>query len=128
MSILTPDLSVVESTEATETYKLSDTEIKGRIDGIEALKQAVYKMLNTERYEYPIYSFSYGIQLEDLLGKDMPYVKIELKRRLTECLMQDDRITSVENFAYTSSGDTLTCTFDVKSIYGNATITKEVNI
>jgi hypothetical protein len=128
VSVLTPDLSVISTIEATETYKLSDTDIKGRIDGLEALKQAIYKVLSTERYEHPIYSFSYGIQIEDLIGKDMPYVKIELKRRLSECLLQDDRIVTVDNFKYISSGDNLTCEFDIKSIYGNATITKEVSV
>jgi hypothetical protein len=128
MSILTTDLEVVETVEATKTYKLSDTEIKGSIDGIEALQQAIYKVLNTEKYEYPIYSFSYGVELDDLIGKDIPYVKVELKRRITECLLQDECITSVDSFSYTVSGDEIICSFNINSIYGNAKITKEVTV
>ena len=38
-------------------------------DDIEAVKQAIYKILNTERYQYPIYSWNYGVELADLFGK-----------------------------------------------------------
>lgn len=112
--------------ETSRTYKLSETKIQGFIDGLEAVKQAIYKVLSTERYEYPIYSFSYGIELENLIGKDRDYVKIELKRRIQECLTQDERITNVENFQFTENGDILNCTFDVVSIYGELTISQEV--
>jgi len=112
----------------TKTYKLYPDNIQGFTDGLDALQQAIYKMLNTEKYEHPIYSFSYGIDFESLIGKDPAYVQIELKRRITECLLQDDRITSVDNFQFEINGDELTCTFDVTSIYGTTTITKEVNI
>jgi len=128
LSVFDTDLEVVDEVEATKTYKLSDVAIQGYIDGIEALKQSINKEINTEKYEYPIYSFDYGIELEGLIGKDTEYVKIELKRRIEECLLKDERIVSVDNFIYTVSGDEMLCTFDVNSIYGTATITKEVNV
>jgi hypothetical protein len=85
-------------------------------------------VLSTERYEYPIYSFNYGIELENLLGKDPVYVQIELKRRIRECLLRDDRITEVDNFKFEVNGDEIKCTFDVHSIYGDLTASKEVKI
>lgn len=117
-----------ESIETSRTYKISGNRIQGYTDGLEALKQAIYKVLNTERYEYPIYSFSYGIELENLIGKDRTYVQIELKRRIQECLLQDERITAVDNFRFEGSGDMLKCTFDVHSIYGELTVSQVVNI
>jgi len=54
-------------------------------------------------------------------------VKIELKRRIRECLLQDERITGVDNFRYQENGDILKCTFDVQSIYGSLTVSREVN-
>jgi len=116
-----------EVIETSRTYKLYSDKIQGYTDGLEALKQAIYKVLNTERYEYPIYSFNYGIELEDLLGKDPVYVQIELKRRIRECLLRDDRITEVDNFKFEVNGDEIKCTFDVHSIFGNLTISREVN-
>ncbi len=123
---LTTDLELSEEIETSRTYKLSAGKIQGHTDGLEALQQAVYKVLNTEKYEYPIYGFSYGIELEDLIGKDPAYVKIELKRRIRECLLYDERITEVENFIFSSRGDQLLCSFNVTSIFGSLNITKEV--
>jgi hypothetical protein len=122
------DLELVEDIETANTYKLTDANIQGFADGLEALQQSIYKMLNTEKYEYPIYSFDYGIELESLIGQDSDYVKIELKRRIEECLLNDERIESVDNFIFNVTGDEMLCTFDVASIYGTITITKEVNV
>ena len=122
------DLELVQEVEASKTYKLTDTSIKGYIEELEALKQFIYKVLSTERYEYPIYSFDYGIDLESLIGKDIEYVQIELKRRIEECLLQDERISSVDNFEFEVKGDELYCTFNVGSIYGNLLINKGVSI
>ena len=122
------ELSPEESIETSRAYKIIGNKIQGFTDELEALKQAIYKVLNTERYEYPIYSFNYGIELESLIGKDKTYVQIELKRRIRECLLRDDRITEVDNFKFEFNGDQLKCTFDVHSIFGNITVSQEVNI
>jgi len=127
-SDINTDLELVEEVEVSKTYKLTDTSIKGYIEELEALKQFIYKVLSTERYDYPIYSFDYGIELESLIGKDIEYVQIELKRRIEECLLQDERISSVDNFEFEVKGDELYCTFNVGSIYGNLLINKEVSI
>lgn len=128
MMSLTTDLELTDDIETSKTYQISDDKIQGILDGGEAVKQAVYKVLNTEKYEYPIYSFNYGVELEDLVGQDPVYVKIELKRRISECLLMDERITGVENFSFISSGSRLQCNFDVISIFGSIPITREVNL
>ena len=116
------------SLQTSKTYKISSSKIQGSIDGIDALQQTIDKILNTEQYEYPIYNFSYGIEMESLFGKDKLYAQMELERRIKECLMMDERIQNVENFSFTINGASLICTFDVKSIYGTTTLTKEVNV
>ena len=121
------DFEVISNIDTTKTYKLSTDKIQGFTDNLGALEQAIYKVLSTEKYEYPIYGFSYCIELDSLIGKDPAYVKIELKRRIQECLLQDDRVTGVGNFQFAVTGDEMLCIFDVQSIYGNISITKEVN-
>ena len=121
------ELATEETIETSRTYKITGNRIQGYTDGLDALKQAIYKVLNTERYEYPIYSFNYGIELENLIGKDPVYVQIELKRRIRECLLRDDRITEVDNFKFEFNGDQLKCAFDVHNIFGNLTISREVS-
>ncbi|MDE5588233.1 MAG: DUF2634 domain-containing protein [Acetatifactor sp.] len=87
-------------TEPSLTYAMNlDRGIfTGRVDDIEAIMQAVTKIISTERYEHEIYSWDYGIELADLRGQSMPYVMSEVKRRITEALTADDRIESVEDF------------------------------
>lgn len=126
--VIDTELEITEDLETTKTYKLYNDKIQGSTDNLEALQQAIYKVLSTEKYECPIYSFDYGIELESLIGKEVTYVRVELKRRIQECLLQDERIESVDNFQFSVSGDSMTCVFDVVSIYGEITITKEVNV
>ena len=85
---------------ANRTYKinLQEKRVEGFIDGEEAVKQAIIKMLNTERFRYEIYNSEYGNELYTLIGKDYLFVQNELKRMVEECLLADDRILSVENF------------------------------
>ena len=127
-TLINDGLTIVEDIETTRTYKVSLDKIEGFTDDLRALEQAIYKVLNTEMYEYPIYSFDYGIELENLTGQDPIYVRIELKRRIEECLLQDERIESIDNFVIEIKGDEMLCSFDVISIYGTANIIQEVNI
>lgn len=112
----------------TTTYNTTEIDIQGFIDELEALRQTVLKELLTDRYEYEIYSFDYGIELSDLISKDFIFVKAELKRRIKECLEKYAEISSAGNFKFDTNGDALLCTFDIDSIYGTDNITLEVNI
>jgi phage baseplate assembly protein W len=118
-----------ETSEPSYTYKL-DTE-RDRIidycDNLEAVKQAIYKILGTERYDYVIYSQNYGIELEELIGEPTSYVIPELERRITEALMQDDRILAVYDFEFdTPKKNVVTVTFSVDTDFGTTEIEREV--
>lgn len=116
--------------QPSKTYKLNITKnrIVGFIDEIEALKQAIFLMLNIERYDYIIYSWNYGVELNDLFGKPIPFVLPEIKRRITEALVQDDRIENVDNFHFDVNKGKVLATFTVHSIYGEIETEKEVMI
>lgn len=116
--------------QPSKTYKLNiDTQtIVGYCDGREAIEQTIYLILNTERFEWIIYSWAYGSELQGLFGKPVPYVVAELQRRITEALLQDDRISSVNHFEITRSGRKLIATFDVATEKGVIPVSKEVVI
>lgn len=95
---LKADFSYKEQPSLTYRIMTEDKRISGNCTGLEAIKQAVYKIIFTERYENVIYSSKYGIELADLLGKPVSDVKSELPRRITDALLQDDRITDVTDF------------------------------
>lgn len=104
-----------------KTYKvlLNKDFISGYVYEIESVKQAVYFILNTERYKHPIYSWDYGVELYDLIGKPMTYVQAEFRRRIEDALLQDDRIESCSNFEFEMlNKSTLHATFTVNTIYG----------
>lgn len=69
-------------------------------DGREAMEQVIYKILNTERYRYVVYSWNYGIELMDLFGMPADYVCPVLEKRISEALLQDDRIMEVKDFVF----------------------------
>ncbi len=116
--------------QPTHTYKmnLESNLIRGYTDGQEAMKQAIYKILNTERYQYVMYSWNYGIELLDLYGEPVSYVCPELERRITEALTWDDRIQSVDNFEFNISkrGEVLV-TFTAHTVFGVVVAEKVVN-
>lgn len=112
------------------TYRIniSNDRITGYTDDIEAVRQAVYLILSTERYKFNIYSWDYGIELVDLFGKPMSYVISELPRRIEEALTQDDRIEKVSNFEFEINGKNLHVTFLVESNVGNVSADLGVEI
>lgn len=116
--------------QPTKNYKmiLNTNRVCGCVDGQEAMKQVIYKILNTERYQYIIYSWNYGIELQDLFGEPVSYVCPELERRITEALTQDDRIASVDSFTFdTSKRKIIAVSFIVHTIFGDIKAEKEVN-
>ena len=117
----------------SRTYKIEITEqsahrMNGYVDDVEAIKQAIYLILNTERYEYIIYSWDYGVELVDLIGKPLPYVMSEIPRRVEEALTQDNRIESVQNFEFTKNKNKLHVTFIVTTNVGDFSTELEVTI
>ncbi len=95
-----------------------DSQIKGYCDERRAVEQAIFKIMSTERYEYLIYSWNYGIELADLYGQPIPYVYAEIQRRIEEALLADDRISKVNNFLFSHTGGDVLVTFDAITEYG----------
>lgn len=116
----------------SKTYKMKidDERIQGIItDEREAIEQAIYKVLNTERYKHVIYSWNYGVELADLFGKPMPFVLPEIPRRIREALLVDDRIDEVDGFdlTYNKKGN-VTARFTVHTTAGAIKVEKEVTV
>lgn len=110
------------------TYRIDPEHgiIRGKISGMEAARQAVYLILNTQRYQHEIYSRNFGVDLAGLFGMPHDYVMSELKRRISEALLRDSRITGVENFTFKSSGSEMTVSFTVRTKYGDIDTAKTV--
>lgn len=118
--------------QPTKTYKMNldtETSVGGYTDEQAAMVQAIYKILNTERYKYVMYSWNYGIELEGLFGEPITFVVPELERRITEALTVDERILEVTDFEFdTSRRGVVRVSFTVNTKYGEVLAEKEVNI
>lgn len=121
---------ITEKEYADRTYRIDTriNEISGYAEDLEALEQAIYLILSTERYEYIIYSWDYGIELIDLYGKPMPYVMSELPRRITEALTKDNRVEKVTDFEFEKNGKKLLVSFNVVSKLGSISTSLEVSV
>lgn len=119
------------ATQPNKTYKMliEDEKVLGTTDDLDAIEQAIYKILNTERYKYVIYSWNYGVELDDLFGKPIPWVMSEIPRRVHESLIQDDRINDVIEFELSHDGKgNVLAKFKAVTVAGVIEIEKGVRI
>lgn len=116
-----------EETLTSRTYSIDGDRVNGIIDDYDAIKQAVDKILNTERFVFPIYSENYGSDLNDLIGQDFDYIKVEAERMLDEALRADDRVTGVYVDDVTKvNDDSVLIVGTVETMFGNIDFSKEV--
>lgn len=102
--------------------------LQGECDGLEAVRQAVEIILSVERFRWQIYSPYSGMQWEGLIGQDPGYVASELQRRIRDALSVDSRVTGLSDFSYSVSGNALTASLTVNTVYGDTQTTVEVNL
>ena len=92
----------------------------------DALVVWIYKELKTERFDYLAYSWQYGIELKPLVGKVMSVQErySELKRVITECLMVNPYIVSIDSFEFDESkyGELAHLSIGLTSVYGEVNL------
>lgn len=119
------DFTIEDETSYTYYLDYEKNRVHGFVDGVDAIKQFIYKKLNTEKYQYLIYD-DWGVELANLIGKEKSYVVPEAKRRITDALMEDERILSVSNFKFDFNKTKYSVTFNVTSVFGELEVMKEV--
>lgn len=122
------DIDEVEedAEQESRTYKIDFESgcISGMIDGLEAVEQAIVKILLTERYKNLVYSDDYGCEVLDTMMSDEntdAFLEAEIPDLIADALADDERILSVDHFEFydsTDERDGLKVTFDVSTIYG----------
>lgn len=124
------DLTFIPLVMPSRTYffDLDAQRVRGVTDRREAMRQAIYLILHTERYQYTIYSWSYGAEMSDLIGQPIPFVLPEIKRRVTDALLHDDRITAVDNWEFETQRGMVKATLTAHTIYGDIDTGVEVNV
>ena len=128
-----PELNLInqldeQMTSYTYNINRNTNRISGYIDDKDAIIQAIYLILQTERYESMIYNWYYGVEFDGLIGKNKDYVTSELQRVIREALTEDDRIIEVSDFEITYTEDSALIVFLVETNIGDITVEWEVNI
>ena len=126
------DITVKELPIKTHRMELYEGDyILGFVDSLKAMEQAIYKIIRTERYKYIIYSWDYGIELEDPFGMPVEYCVVELERRISEALLQDNRITAVNGFEFDTEserGTILIKKFIAETVFGEIQINDGLSV
>lgn len=120
-----------EKQESNLTYKLDldQKRIYGKVDDYEACKQAILKILLTERFENVIYSENYGVELKRYIGEDIDFIKSDIERSIKEALLIDDRVNEIIEFKIDEiDNDLILLSFTVNTIYGDVALNSEVKI
>lgn len=117
-SVLQQNTEITQQPSKTYRLDMKHKRVIGFVDHLDAVKQAVYLILQTERFEYLIFSAKYGYEGNGMVGRDLLFVKSEIQRRIRESLLQDDRIEEVIDFEISFLRDTALVKFTVVSRFG----------
>ncbi len=125
---LVQDFAIVEQPTRTYRLRFDGFPSTGMATGLEAMRQAVFLALQTERFRYAIYSWNYGVELEKLFGEGItPYLQARVRSAIEGALLADDRITQVDGFSFARTGrERLTVTFTVHSTQGDFSASYEL--
>lgn len=130
-NLLLEEGEIEEDVLPSLTWKLDEARgvIEQKIDSLEALKQALWLILQTERMEFEIYSADYGAELTELFGQPVPLVYVNLEEAIKEALLADDRVEAVTNFSFTRpEKNTILAVFTVRTAEGVLELNQEVNL
>lgn len=130
-NLLLKEGEIEEDVLPSLTWKLDEARgvIEQKIDSLDALKQALWLILQTERMEFEIYSADYGAELTELFGQPVPLVYVNLEETIKEALLTDDRVEAVTNFSFTRpEKNTILAVFTVRTAEGVLELNQEVNL
>jgi len=101
-------VGTVQSVQPSKTWRMDLTSgrIGGFIDGREAVRQYIRKVLMTPRNRYLIYDEFYGEELRELIGQGMTptLMDVEIPGLVREAIQYDDRIEAIPNVEVTQFG------------------------
>ena len=102
--------------------------LRGRGDGWEAVRQAVEVIVNVERFKWQIYTPNFGTDYDGLLGTEPGYAASELRRRLEDAFIPDNRIHGLKDYEWTFDGVSLSASFTVTTVFGDVAGGMEVKL
>lgn len=100
--------------------------LRGRGDNWEAVRQAVEVIVNVERFKWQIYTPNFGTDYDGLLGTEPGYAASEMRRRLEDAFLPDNRILGIKDYIYSFKGVDLSISFTARTVFGDVPGSMEV--
>lgn len=118
-------------TEPPKEYEIdfATGQLTGKVVyGLEAIKAWIWMALRVPRYRHYIYTWDYGNELDDLIGKGYSeeYIEAEMQWMIRDCLLANENIKDVSSFHASFENDTLTVSFVANTIYGDAEMKNQI--
>lgn len=91
------------------------------VEGNDALKVWIYKVIKTERYKYVVYNDDYGTEIFKYIGKNYTrkYTEAEIVRDIKEALLINEYIIEIKKINANYIGSTLTVAVELTTIYSD---------
>ncbi len=124
---ITVETVELDTEQPSLTYRLDFNRgrITGRVDGIEAVAQAIHKALITPRFKCLIYDNQYGSDIQQAMtagGTTPEYIEAELPRMVEDALSVDSRILEISGFAFEFTGEAAHISFTAITVFGDTKI------
>lgn len=103
----------------------SNGQFTGRmVNGREAVKVWIWKCLMTSRFKFPIYTWLYGSELEEYIGRALTqeYIDTDVKLALQDALLINPEINAIRDYSGRMDGDILRISFTAETIFGQISI------
>ncbi len=104
-------------------------QLSGKIvEGLEAIKVWIWLCMHTERFRHAIYSADYGTSLEQYIGHMLSeeYINTDCESEITDALLINKYIESIEDFEAVRNSDSLNISFRVVTKFGNIEVDENV--
>lgn len=94
------------------------------VTGTRAVEVWIWKCLMTERFRHAIYSWQYGSELEQYIGKGITqeYIDTDVKLAIEDALLINPQIESITNYEGSMDGDKLLLSFMANTVFGSVSV------
>lgn len=119
----------VEKPSLTYRLDLASGRIMGKVDGRQAVEQAILKVLITPRFRCLAYDSQYGSEIIDaIISADATpeYIEASAEGFVRDALKPDTRILAIKDFSLEFEGDSVRVFFHADTIFGEIEIEKVI--
>lgn len=118
---------VTEEEETIEYYPreydidFSTGKLTGKIvEGSKAIAIWVFFAMQIDRYKFYTYSWDYGNELKNLIGKNYSkeYINSEIERMIKDCVEENPYVNGIQNLKIEKIENTISISFEILTDYG----------